>query len=148
MTISDKINEDLKSAMKSGDKTALSVLRMLKSDFKYKQIELGRDLTEDDLLAVLASSAKKRRDAIEGFEKGGRSDLVAKEKAELEVLSGYLPQQMSIEELEKIVAEVVAETGASTPKDIGLVMKQLMPRVKGKIDGRKVNEAVARKLNN
>ena len=148
MTISEKINEDLKSAMKSGDKTALSVLRMLKSDCKYKQIELGRDLTDDDVLAVLASSAKKRRDAIEGFEKGGRSDLVAKEKAELEVLSGYLPQPMSTEELEKIVAEVIAETGASTPKDIGLVMKQLMPKVKGKIDGRKVNEAVARKLNN
>ena len=148
MTISDKINEDLKSAMKSGDKTALSVLRMLKSDFKYKQIELGRDLAEDDMLAVLASSAKKRRDAIEGFEKGGRSDLVAKEKAELEVLNGYLPQQMSAEELEKIVAEVIAETGASTPKDIGLVMKQLMPKVKGRTDGRKVNEVVARKLNN
>lgn len=147
MGIAEKINEDMKTAMKSGNKIALSVLRMLKSDFKYKQIELGRDLNEDDVLAVLASAAKKRRDAIEGFDKGGRGDLVAKETAELEIINGYLPRQMSIAELEQVVAEVIAETGASTPKDIGLVMKHLMPKVKGRSDGRKVSELVARKLN-
>jgi uncharacterized protein YqeY len=147
MGSAEKISDDIKTAMKSGDKITLGVLRMLKSDLKYKQIELGRELTEDDFKAVLSSAAKKRRDSIEGFEKGARADLVAKEKAELEVIHKYLPQQLSDTDLERIIADVIAETNASTPNDIGLVMKSLMPKVKGRADGRKVNELVSQKLN-
>jgi len=147
MGLAERISDEIKSAMKGGDKITLGVLRMLKSDLKYKQIELGRELTEDDYKAVFFSAAKKRRDAIEGFEKGARADLVAKEKAELEVINRYLPQQLSDTDLEKIVADVIAETEASTPNDIGLVMKSLMPKVKGLADGRKVNELVSKKLN-
>ncbi len=146
MELADRIDEDLKTAMKSGDKVTVNVLRMLKSDLKYKHIELGCDLTEDDGLAVLSSAVKKRLDALESFEKGGRDDLVAKEKAEWEVLKRYLPEQLSDAELEEIVTEVIAETDASTPADFGLVMKNIMPRVKGRVDGRKVNEFVRNKL--
>jgi len=147
MGIAEKIYEDLKAAMKSGDKVTLEVVRMLKSEFKYKQIELGRDLNDDEYIAVIASAAKKRREAIIGFEKGGRADLVAKETKELEIVNKYLPQQLSDEEIEKIIDVVIKEVNASTPTDIGAVMKALMPKVKGKADGRKVNELVAKKLN-
>ena len=147
MGLAEKIIDNIKTAMKSGDKLALEVLRMLKSDFKYKEIELGREMTENDYMDVLQSAAKKRRDAIEGFAKGGRDDLVAKEKAELDVISGYLPQQLSDEELEEIIEEVMAEVGASTSADIGAVMKTVMPRVKGRADGRKIKEFVSQKLN-
>lgn len=146
MGLAEKINKDMIAAMKSGDKIGLGVLRMLKSDLKYKQIELKDDLTDDDCLDVIASASKMRKDAIDGFQKGGRDDLVAKEKAELEIVKKYLPQQISEEELERLVEEVILETKASTPADIGLVMKNIMPRVKGRVDGRKVNELVSNKL--
>jgi len=146
MELSKQIAKDMVAVMKSGDKLALSVLRMLKSDFKYKEIELKRELTDDDCLAVVTAAAKKRRDAIEGFEKGGRGDLVAKEKAELEIISKYLPAQIADEELTRIITEAIAETEATTPADIGLVMKSVMPRVKGRADGRKVNELVLKIL--
>lgn len=146
MKLVDKINEDIKTAMKKGDKTRLSVLRMFKSDLKYRQIDAGRDITDDDCVAVLSSAAKKRRDAIEGFGRGGRNDLVDKEKAELEIINEYLPKQISDEELSRLVDDVVSETNASTTTDIGMVMKNIMPRVKGRVDGRKVNELVVNKL--
>ena len=146
MGLSEQIVKDLTQAMKSGDKVAVDVLRMLKSDLKYRQIEYGHELTDDDCLAVLSTSAKKRQDSIDSFARGARDDLVDKEKAELEVLKKYLPQQLSTGELEKIIAEVIAETKASTPADLGLVMKNLMPKVKGKADGRQVNEIVRKLL--
>jgi uncharacterized protein len=142
----EQISQDLTQAMKSGDKVALSVLRMMKSDLKYKQIELGRELTDEDCLAVFASSAKKRQDSIESFTRAGRDDLASTEKAEFEVIKKYLPQQLSESELEKVIDEVIAEIGASTPNDLGAVMKGLMPKVKGKADGRKINELVRKKL--
>lgn len=147
MGLAETIINDMKAAMKNGDKIALEVVRMLKSDFKYKEIELKRELKEDDYIAVVSSSVKKRRDAIEEYGKGGREDLVAREKAELDVLVKYLPQQLSEQELDQIVDEAVAESGASTPAEIGMVMKIVMPRVKGRADGRMVNELVLRKLN-
>jgi len=146
MSLSKKVNDEMIAAMKGGDKIKVSVLRMLKSDLKYKQIELGRELSDEDCLAVVASSAKKRRDSIEGFEKGGRADLVAQEKAELEILADYLPQQLTEAELEVLVVQAIADTQASTAAEIGAVMKILMPKVRGKADGRKVNEIVAKKL--
>ncbi len=147
MGLAETITNDIKTAMKSGDKVTLNVLRMLKSDFKYKEIELGREMTEDDFMAVVNSSAKKRRDAMVEYERGGRADLVAKEKAELDVLVKYLPQQLSEKELEQIIEEAIAECGASTPAEIGKVMKTVMPRVKGRADGRVINELVSSKLN-
>jgi uncharacterized protein len=140
------ISQDLTQAMKSGDKLALSVLRMIKSDLKYKQIEIGRELTDEDCNAVFLSAAKKRQDSIDSYAKGGREDLVANETAELEIIKKYLPQQLSESELEKVIGEIIAEIGASTPNDLGAVMKALMPKVKGKADGRKINEIVRKKL--
>jgi uncharacterized protein len=142
----EQISQDLAHAMKAGDKLALSVLRMLKSDLKYKQIEIGRELTDEDCIAVFLSAAKKRQDSIESFTKGGRKDLADNESAELEILKKYLPQQLSESELEKVIGDVVAEIGASTPNDLGAVMKALMPKVKGKADGRRINEIVRKKL--
>ena len=123
MNLSEKISADLITAMKAGDKVRVSVLRMLKSELKYKQIELGRELKDEDSLAVVASAAKKRRDSVEGFEKGGRADLVAQEQAELEILKEFLPQQLTEAELADFVAQAIAEAQASTPAEIGAVMK-------------------------
>jgi uncharacterized protein YqeY len=142
----NQISQDLTQAMKSGDKLALGGLRMIKSDLKYKQIELGRELTDEDCIAVFSSSAKKRQDSIESFSKAGRDDLAANEKAEFEIIKKYLPQQLSESELEKVIGEVIADIGASTPNDLGAVMKSLMPKVKGKADGRLINEIVRKKL--
>ena len=148
MKLVDRINEDIKTAMKKGDKIRLSVLRMVKSDLKYKQIDAGEDFSnsDDDCVGVLSSAAKKRRDAIDGFTKGGRNDLADKEKSELEIISEYLPKQISDKELIKLVDEAVSETNASTPTDIGMVMKNIMPKIKGRVDGRRVNELVVNKL--
>jgi len=142
MGLFEQINNDTIVAMKSGDKAVLGVLRMLKSDLKYKQIELKHKLTEDECIAVLSSSAKKCRDALGEYEKASRDDLVIKEKAELEIIKKYLPEQIPDEEIERIIKEAIAETNASTPAEIGLVMKKVMPMVKGKADGRRVNELV------
>ena len=142
MGLFEQINNDTIAAMKNGDKAVLGVLRMLKSDLKYKQIELKHKLTEDECIAVLSSSAKKCRDAIGEYEKASRDDLVIKEKAELEIIKKYLPEQIPDEEIERIIKEAIAETNASTPAEIGLVMKKVMPMVKGKADGRRVNELV------
>ncbi len=146
MGIIDNINKDLISAVKAGDKVAIAVLRMLKSEFKYKQIELGHDLTDDDCIVVLSSAAKKRRESIESFTKGGRDDLVAREQAELEMISRYLPEQISDSQLEELVSNVISEVNASTPADLGQVMKNIMPKVIGRADGRRVNEMVRKKL--
>jgi uncharacterized protein YqeY len=147
MGFAETISNDLKTAMKSGDKLALEVLRMLKSEFKYKEIELGRDLTEEDYLSVLSSAAKRRREAAGEFAKGGRNDLATKESAELDIINKYLPQQLTDAEIETIVVEAIAEVNAATPADIGKVMKAVMPKVKGRADGRKINEIVGKKLN-
>ncbi len=146
MSLFEKVDKDTTEALKAGEKDRLLLLRGLKSDLKYAKLDKGDDLTDDDVIEVLTYQAKKRRDSIEQFEKGGRDDLVAKETVELEIVNRYLPQQLSDNELEEIVAEVITETNASTPADIGLVMKNLMPKVKGKADGRKVNEIVTKKL--
>ncbi|NLI15981.1 MAG: GatB/YqeY domain-containing protein [candidate division Zixibacteria bacterium] len=146
MGLFEQISQDLAQAMKSGDKLTLSVLRMLKSDLKYKQIEIGRELKDEDCLAVFSSAAKKRQDSIESYIKGGRQDLADIESAELEIIKKYLPQQLSESELEQVIGEVIAEIGASSPSDLGAVMKALMPKVKGKADGRRINEIVRKKL--
>ena len=146
MGLIDRIEEDSANALRQGDKNSLSVLRMLKSDLKYKKIELGRELTDADCLAVLTAAAKQRKDAIREYRRGARDDLVNKEQAELGIIKKYLPEEMGEEELVKLIDEVIAETDASGPGDIGVVMQAVMPKVKGRADGRKVNELVLKKL--
>lgn len=146
MSLIDQIEQEMKEALKAGQKERLSVLRGLKSDFKYKQIELGHPLTDVEIVGVLSTNAKKRRESIEQFRAGGREELAQKEELELQIISGYLPQQLSEDKLRQIIAETIAETGADSPQKIGLVMKALMPKVKGQADGKLVNRLVSELL--
>ncbi len=136
--ILDKINEDYKNAVKDKDEVKRETLNMLKSAIKYREIELrssGKELTEEEVISVIQKEIKKRKEAIELYEKGGRGDLVSKEKRELEILESYLPKQLSEEEIENIIKEVINSVGATSPSDIGKVMKEVMPKVKGRADG-------------
>ncbi len=146
MSIFERINSDLVSAMKARDKGLTVTLRGLKSAIKYREIDKGSDLTDDDVIAVVSSTAKKHRDSIEQFDKAGRDDLVQEEKAQLEVALGYLPKQLEAEEIEKEVDEIIADVGASGPSDIGKVMKGIMPKLRGRADGKLVKEIVSRRL--
>lgn len=145
MSIRQRIADDLKAAMKSGDKPRLGVLRMVKSRMLEAEVALrsskGRDyeLADAEATSVLAGYAKQRRDSIESFEKAGRDDLASAERLELAIIQEYLPDQMSEDEIRRIVREAIASTGATSAKEIGNVMKIVMPRVKGKADGRTVS---------
>jgi len=152
MALREKIEDDLKTALKAGDKQRLSCLRMVKAKVQEKQIELRSKegpeakLSEEDVANVVSAYAKQRRDSIDSYEKGGREDLAANERAELEILTEYLPQQMSEEKIAEIVDDAVKESGASAPKDMGAVMKLVMPKVKGRADGKIVNRIVQSRL--
>ncbi len=147
MVLSDTINIDITTAMKSKDAPRLSALRMLKAAIMNKGVEKGRDLDDAEVLLVVSSLVKQRRDSVDQFSKAGRTDLADKETAEIVILEKYLPPAASPEEVEAAVAAAVAETGASSPKDMGKVMKAVMPKLAGKnADGRAINEAVRRKL--
>ena len=142
----DKINADMIAAMKAKDEHKLSALRMLKSAIKYKEVDLKREVKDEDVIEVLSKQAKQRRESIEGFEKGGRAEMVAKEKAELALIEAFLPAALSDEELGKLVEEAVKSTGAAGPKDMGKVMGYLTPKIKGKADMGKVSGLVKSKL--
>ena len=147
MTLNEKIAGDIASAMKAKDAPRLSALRMLKAAVMNKGVEKGRDLDDAEVLQVVSSLVKQRRDSIEQFSKAGRTDLVDKETTEVGILEHYLPPAASADEIDTAVAAAIAETGASSPKDMGKVMKAVMPKLAGKnADGRAVNEAVRRKL--
>ena len=147
MSLSSSISTDIAAAMKAKDPARLSALRMLKAAVMNKSVEKGRDLDDAEVLQVVASLVKQRRDSIEQFTSAGRTDLVEKETAELTVLQAYLPAAATPEEINAAVAEAIAETGASSPKDMGKVMKAVMPKLAGKnADGKAVNEAVRRTL--
>jgi uncharacterized protein YqeY len=147
MKLSDRVNSDLAAAMKAQDHRRLSALRMLKAAIMNKSVEKGRDLDDADVLQVVASLVKQRRDSIEQFGKAGRNDLVEKESGEIAVLEQYQPPAATAEEIDAAVAAAIAETGAATMKDMGKVMKAVMPRLAGKTaDGKTVNEAVRRRL--
>ena len=146
MSVFERINSDLVSAMKAGDKGRTLALRGLKSAIKYREIDKGSDLTDDDAIAVVASTVKKHKDSIEQYDKAGRDDLVQEEKAQLEVALAYLPKQLEAEEIEKEVDEIIADVGASGPSDIGKVMKGIMPKLRGRADGKLVKEIVSRRL--
>ncbi len=142
----DRIQADLKQAMKSGDKTTLSVLRMLLSSMKYAAIEQKRDLDEAEAAAVIQRAIRSRKESIEAFRGGGRSDLAEQETRELAVLERYLPAQMEGAELERVVDELLAATGITEKKDLGRAMKEFMARHKGKADGKVVNALIASRL--
>lgn len=149
MNFQERIDQDLKEAMKAREADKLGVLRMLKSALKNAAIEkhgATGQLEDTEALAVLRKQAKQRQDAIEGFEKGNRPELAAKEKAELELLSAYLPKQLAPEELTKLIAEAIAEAGATSKAQIGAVMKIAQAKIAGRADGKSVNQEVQKQL--
>jgi uncharacterized protein len=147
MKLSDRVNTDISAAMKAKDQPRLSALRMLKAAIMNKGIEKGHDLDDSEVLQVVASLVKQRRDSIDLFAKAGRTDLVDKETGEIKVLEQYQPPAATAEEIETAVAAAIAETGAATQKDMGKVMKAVMPKLAGKTaDGKTINEAVRKRL--
>ncbi len=146
MSLFDKISQDLTVAQKKRDSIRVSTLRMLKSDLKYKQIEKKSSLAEEEELAVLSSAVKKHKDSIEHFKQAQRNDLVAQEEAELSIILEYLPKQLSEEELTNLVEQAIQEAGAISKADLGKVMKILMPKVRGRSDGKLVSSLVTAKL--
>jgi len=147
MTLKDQIIADMTAAMKAKDAARTSTLRMLKSAISYREIEKGGELDEEELAKLLRSQVKQRRDSVEQYQKGGRQDLAGKETAEITVIESYLPQAASVEEIEQAVAAAVAETGATSMKEMGAVMKATMVLLAGKNpDGRTVSETVKKKL--
>lgn len=139
MGLKEQLNEDMKQAMKSGEKLRLSTIRLLLSEIKNAEIRKRGEISEDETRGVVAKEIRRRKEAIEGFTKGNRQDLVDKETQELILLQAYLPEQMSPDELERIIKETIEEVEASSPSDLGKVMGSLMPRVKGRADGKLVN---------
>jgi uncharacterized protein YqeY len=147
MSLSKQIVSDLTAAMKAQDATALSTLRMVKAAMMNRQIEKGSELDDDDMQKLLRSLVKQRRDSIEQYEKAGRQELVDKETAEIKVIETYLPQAASQEEIEQAVGAAIAETGATSMKDMGKVMKAVQAALAGKnADGRMVSETVKARL--
>ncbi|EQB63905.1 MAG: YqeY [candidate division Zixibacteria bacterium RBG-1] len=146
MSLFDKISQDLIQAQKKRDTIRLSTLRMLKSDLKYKQIEKNSPLSEEEELVVLASAVKKHKDSIEQFRQAQRNDLVAQEEGELNIILEYLPKQLSEEELTDLIEQAIQEAGAVSKADLGKVMKILMPKVRGRSDGKLVSSLVTAKL--
>lgn len=147
MSLREKIPADIKNALREKNTLELSVLRMLQSSIRNKEIEKNkRELTDEEILSVISSEVKKSRDAAEEFEKVNRQDAADKEKAEIEILMKYMPRQMSEDEVRKEVIKAIAEADAAGTKDLGNVMKIIMPAVKGKADGSVVNKVVRREL--
>ncbi|MGM0819386.1 MAG: GatB/YqeY domain-containing protein [Actinomycetota bacterium] len=148
MSLATRIETDLKTAMKARDAETTATLRLVLAAMKNLRAEAGHgaDLSDEEMLELLGREAKRRAEAAEAYEEAGREDLAGKERRELEVLRSYLPVQLDADELGAIVDEAIAETGASGPGDIGTVMGAVMPRVKGKADGKAVNALVRERL--
>ena len=150
MTLQQRVDLDLKEAMRAKDATKLNVLRMLKSALKYAVIaksDAGAELSDAEAVQVIRKQAKQRQDSIESFEKGGRAELAEKEKEELAILNTYLPQGMTTDDLAKVVRETIAEVGATSKAQMGAVMKALQTKLGGRADGRTLSSEVARQLN-
>ncbi len=142
MSLQQRLDEDLKTSIKVSDSLKTSVLRMLKAAIKNKEIEKRKELSDEEIISVISTLVKQRRESIEIFSKGGREDLALKESQELEILQTYLPKQLSPEDLDSIIIEAITESSAEGVKDIGKVMRLIMPRVKGVADGKLVNQRV------
>lgn len=146
MSYKEKIEQQMIAAAKGKDKIALSALRMMKTALHNREIDLKRDLTDAEFLQVLSGMVKQRKDSIDQFRQGNRMDLVEKEEAELKVVQAFMPQQMSPEEIAAEVEKAIQETGAAGAKDMGKVMKVLMPKLTGRADGKALGEMVKAKL--
>jgi hypothetical protein len=142
MSLQQRLDDDLKVAIKSSDNLKTSVVRMAKAAIKNKQIEKRRELSDEEIISVISMLLKQRRESIELFSKGGREDLVEKEKQELSILQSYLPSQLTPDELDRLIIDAIKEASAEGVKDIGKVMRILMPQVKGSADGKVVNQRV------
>ncbi|MEN9722122.1 MAG: hypothetical protein RJB38_108 [Pseudomonadota bacterium] len=145
-TIKERLSDSMKAAMKGGDKATLGYARNLHAAIRKKEIDDRVDLDDAGVVKIITSLAKQRQDSIEQFQQGGREDLVANETAELTFLKAFLPEQMGEDEIRQLVAAAVAQSGASSAKDMGAVMKILMPQVQGKADGKLVNQIVREKI--
>ncbi len=146
-SLTERLQHDLKDAMKRRHEVELRTLRSLKAAVQTKELEKGRgSLSEEAVVAILQKQARQRKEAIVQFEAGGRIDLVEREKEELTIIEAYLPDEMTQEELERVILEVVESTGASSPSDMGKVMGAVMSKVKGRADGNRVRELVSRTL--
>ena len=146
MSLEERLVEEMKQAMKSSDKLRLSTIRMVRSSLKNKEIDLRKQLEDEDVVKVIQGMVKKGEESVEQFQTGGRLDLVEKEKKEIEILKSFLPQPLSQEEILEIIDQSIQETQASSPKDIGKVMKSVMPRIGGKADGKLINQLVKDRL--
>ena len=142
MDMNTRLNDEMVIAAKAKDKIRLSAIRMLKTALHNKEIEFMRPLKESETLQIISAMVKQRKDSIEQFAKGGRTDLVEKEEAELEVVQEFMPAQMSDDEVDSIIQKAITEVGAVSVKDMGKVMKVLMPQLTGKADGKMVGEKV------
>ena len=142
MPIFERLDGELKEALKSGAKLKLSVIRMIKASLKNKEIDKTGKLTPEEIVSVLSTMVKQRRDSMEQFSAAGRADLVEKEKAELEIVQSYLPKQLSSQEVDDIILSAIRECNASSPAEMGMVMKLVSPKIKGVADGKAVNQRV------
>jgi uncharacterized protein YqeY len=146
MSLKEQLNESMKTAMKARDDLRLSAVRMIRSMVKNREIEQKKELNDQEIIEVISTLAKQRRESIRLYGEGNRPDLVEKEEAELAILLGFLPMQLNTAEIEALVDKAIIETGAQGAKDMGLVMKAITPLTAGKADGRTVSETVRRKL--
>lgn len=146
MDLKETLTADYKQAMKDRDKLKVSTIRMVLAGVQNEEIAKRGELTEEEFLTVLAREARKRKESIEEFGKGGRQDLVEKEERELSIIESYLPEQLSEDEVRDIIDRTIQEVGATSAGDLGKVMGKLMPLLKGKADGKKVNQMVRERL--
>lgn len=147
MTLKERLMEDMKVSMRNKETLKKSVITMIRASVKQKEVDDRVDLTDDDVVELIAKQLKQQRDALVEFEKAERDDLIAQTKAEIEILASYLPQQLTDEELEVVVRDAVAEVNAQSIKDMGKIMGKVMLVAKGKVDGRRINEMVKKILN-
>ena len=148
MTLSERINKDIVDYMKNKDSFSLGVVRMVKGAIQLEKINLKRELNDDEVIAVIGKQIKMRNDSISEFEKANRSDLVDQYKKEIELLSKYMPEQLSLEEINKIIDEAFASINPTSTKDMGLIMREVSPKLKGRADMAKVNAIIKEKLAN
>lgn len=148
MNLNDRIMNDLKEAMKNKDSFKLGVIRMVKGAIQLEKINKKRDLNDEEVIDVISKQIKLRKDSINEFEKAGRNDLADTTKKEIEVLNEYMPEQLSSEEVNKIIDEAFAKVNPTSQKDMGLVMKEVTPKVKGKADMGEVSKIIKEKLSN
>lgn len=146
MSLSERLNDDMKQAMRGQEKFRLSVIRMVRASIKNVEIDLRRSLEDNEVLDILNRELKQRKDSLQDFERAGRDDLVDALKVEIEIIAEYMPTQLTEEEITVIVKQTIQDTGASTKADMGKVMGALMPKVKGRSDGKLVNQIVQQLL--